>query len=234
MSARELHREAERLRHEAGLLDDDGLVRSLPVDVERIARSRKLAIIGSETRGRFRLPPRRKGEIRIHDRHLVVKSSLLDDDSREMDLFEVVAHEVGHDALHSELLAQPPLPFGHSDFGRLSIGRMAFGTTRGIYETEAIYLGALVQVPFAEMRRAIASAVERYALAVQSVDQGASASIADRAAVRYRRDAEEAIVRELVVKRRVAKIALDYWNAAVKPRREWIKEVLEARKTSLR
>jgi hypothetical protein len=232
---RDLHRIAFRLREEAGLLDGNGRLVDRPVDVEKIAEGLGLRIVGAEREGVFKLPRWRKGEIRINRRLLVVRPDLLDDDGKVCQLLEVIAHEVSHDVMHGCHMAQRPLPFGNLDARQLALGRMSFGATmRDSIEREAIYLGALIQVPLSELRSLIDPHVREYALGSWSRMTSRADIFEVRAANLYSRRTVGALVDQLSVTRRTAKFALDYWGALSRPPRAWIKEVLEARETSLR
>lgn len=208
----------------------------LPVDVEKIARHRGLQIVGSSNSGYLKLPRGRKAVIRLDLGLIVVRADLYDDDSKEVELLEAVAHELGHDALHGDQLAQRPLPFGPLDFKNLSLGRLGFsreGDTS--IEREAIYFGALLQVPYAEMRACIRRVVLEYATGKwASMSPSANSDEEGRSVILYSSNAVKAICKTLRVSADTAKIALDYWGASVRPPQEWVSEEKEARRASLR
>lgn len=232
---RDLHHVAHRLRQEANLLDQRGLLLRKPVDVELIAELRGLRIVGAERRGHLRLPPYRKGEIRIHRRLLIVRANLLEDESKEGELLEVIAHEVSHDALHGGHASQRPLPFGNIDAGNLALGRMSFGsTTTDTLEREAIFLGALIQVPFKEMRAIVSPYVRAYATGKLPLSTYGTRKLEQTAANQYSRRSISGLSKGLSVTVRTAKLALAYWDALHRPPQAWITDEMEARKPSLR
>jgi hypothetical protein len=233
--SRDLNQIAHRLRHEAGLLNEEGLLLRKPVDVERIAEHRGLRIVGAEPRGHLRLPRWRKGEIRINRRLLLVRAELLDEGDKECQLFEVIAHEVSHDALHSCHATQRPLPFGSFDKRRLALGRMSFGSSaRDVFEREAIYLGALLQVPLREMRAIISPHVRSYAAGDWTFATSGTEKLERTAAAMYSRRSISGLAESLSVTPRTAKFALAYWDALHRPPHAWRKEEVEARQTSPR
>lgn len=236
MNQGDLHLVAGRILADAGVARKDGSLLRAPVDVENIAEHlRGLRIVGAERKGALRLPAHRKGEIRMGARLIVVKQTLLDDEAKDAEFREVIAHEIAHDVLHAMLAAQRPLPFGPQAGKQVKAGRMPFtGAEAGRQEKEAIILGALLQAPYSELRRATKPAVEAYALDDWTRVTSSHAQAEAKAATRYREAAVKAVAERLTVSPNAAKIALDYWGAAVRPPQAWVKEVLEARNAGLR
>jgi hypothetical protein len=152
-----------------------------------------------------------------------VKGDLLEDDTKEADLHEVIAHEIAHFLLHAAIMWQRPLPFGQIDARHLGLGRMSFSKeTSTLIEREAIYLGALLQVPVHDLRIVTRSAVQAYACGdwtrVSAGDETAEA----RAARAYSRSAVALTMSAFGVTRSSAKVALSYCHALARPPKDWI------------
>jgi hypothetical protein len=231
---RDLHAIAETLRSHLGtprVLNNQ----DIPVAVDALAEQLGLRIIGSERMGRYKLPPWKKGEIRIARRELIVRANLLNDDNKEVEVLEVIAHELGHLGAHECFAWQRPLPFGQMDARRLQVGRFQFGREqRGDIEREAIFIGALLQVPVNTLKGALLPTVESYCLGpwASLIIGGVEAEFL--AAKTYSQRAVETTMATFGVTRNTAKVSLGYWNALIRPPREWIREFQEARQTSLR
>lgn len=235
MARPDLHRIASRILAQSGLTKPDGRATSIPVDISALAEGLGLEIVGAKSRGRLRLTPWKVAELKPAEMRILVRSSLLDNFAREADLREVLAHEVAHFCAHLDFVGQ--LAFS-LDLGTrpAKAGRLAFSRHgESDIEREAIYLGALLQVPVSDLQDALAPLVRKYRngkwALISPVLNGEEEALA---ATAYRISAIEVVKTVFQANEPTAKIALDYWNALERPPRDWPDNTKEARKTSLR
>jgi hypothetical protein len=208
---------------ESGLISDGKLVRT-PSDVERLANVRGLQIVGSERKGKYRLPGRRKGLLRVADREIVVDSRVLDGDKSDQEFREIVAHEIAHDVLHSHFGDQQSLPFAPFDNKQLHVSEFAFSRDQNKeFEREAIMLGALLQVPAEDLWCSVVEAVLTYSTSLSTSHGRLADEIEGQAATLYCQLAASTIASRLDVSSRTALFVLSYWDAHERPTPEWIR-----------
>lgn len=214
----------------------DGRAKSVPVDISALAEGLGLEIVGSKSRGRFSLAQGKRAELIALARCIVVRSSLFDDQARENDVREVLAHEVAHFCAHLGFTMQIELPFPSDTAGHIKRGRLAFSRYgHGDFEREAIYLGALLQVPVFDLQTALRPAISEYRSGKWTlVSPALNGELELASAVQYREIAIEVVRTVFQTNDATAKVALDYWNALERPPKDWEGTRQEARRTSLR
>lgn len=205
------------------------------VDVETLAEDLGLRIVGSDPSGRYRLPFRKRGQLRVERHELIVRSDLFERDAMDVEFREVIAHELSHYVLHEHFLQQRPLPFGRMDAKRLELARFAFSREQSDQiEREAIFMAALIQVPVNRLKLVLRSHIDSYCFGKWTLVTTGVELAESNAARIYSRRAINTTMSTFGVTRSTAKVALGYWKALSRPPYEWLREAREARLTSLR
>lgn len=220
MTKRDLHLISERLLREWNLLTQDGEMRERIIDIDHIAeRHLNLTIVGSESRGLYRLPSRKLGAINIGERKIIVRRRLLEDDRQLRDYRHVVSHEAAHAILHSDLVSQMFLPFENHEVFNGHSSRLAFSKDGSAEnEVEANVLGALLLVPFRDLVKTLTPLINTYSAEAPPIS---NSLIEERAAAKYYRGVAPRLMERFEVSKAVALTVLHYWNAQIRPPLEW-------------
>jgi len=231
---RDLHKVAERIHRRANVDMTVGN-RPLAVDIEGVAESLDLHLAGSGRQELVRLPVGKGAHIRLDIGLIVIRRDVFNNPSKDLQRRGAVAHEVAHALVHGDLARQRLLPLTNAECNLGNTSVLSFSRSRTYHlERAAIYLGALLLVPFERLLLVLAPTIENYALGrwasmpVWSNDEEES-----RAAMIYAKDAVQVVSRMFCVEPHTAKIALDYWQASSRPPQIWLKRIVEARRTSL-
>lgn len=151
---------AERILREEGQVDGNGFLLDSKVDIEGLATAGLgLRLVLSSKVGRYRLPRCRRGELRFNTGEVIIRSELYEDESREDETREVIAHEVAHFLLHKGEFSQDVLPFTEQRIVRRETREVAAysATHRTAMEEEAWILGSLILGPPRHVRKILLS-----------------------------------------------------------------------------
>lgn len=228
MTKRDLHLISERLLREWNLLTSDGEMRERTIDIDHIAEQHlNITIVGSESRGLYRLPARKLGAINIAERKIIVRRRLLEDDKHFRDYRHVISHETAHAILHSELVSQMFLPFENHEVFNGHSNRLAFSRDGSAeFEVEANVLGALLLIPFRELIKTLAQIINTYSSEATPIS---NSLVEERAAAAYYRGVVPMLMQRFEVSKAVALMVLHYWNAHMRPPLEWQRLAREVR-----
>ncbi len=205
-----------------GITDGWGRMRTGLVDIDRLAEYRGLRVVGSSRSLGLGLPPRTLAMLDIRRRIVVVSNRLFDDPSREDVYRQVIAHEVAHDMHHSNVGAQPRLPFGEALFRKLDGGQFAYSRERIRLENEANVLGALLLIPADEMAITIGANVAAYFSDDWTRYSSWCPDVELKAAHSYSDASVTAICERFLVPTASARLALDYWRILDRPNPRWL------------